>query len=343
MDRQHSGGRWSIWFFGRRRMHKLLTLDLREVQRELLRKDFVRSSEALGPTETIFRTKEHGYRRIDESIFLHVLNFEAGQSYNLDMARRGMVCIQIIIKGTYNRWLNDRADLVNSASIHITNTPRSTSETEAGTALRGVLIGCERQYMLDHLGLNVDRVPPAYRPIFLNDNGMAEPLRLPTSPSSISIADQLISCKLGEPLKTLYIKAKTIELICEIVSRINTLSSQRPPRIQTVHNKSQAIEAAAEIYRREIFRPPTIEKLAFRVGLNRNDLTDGFRDIYGTTPHSYGLMVRMELAQNLLRDGGISISEVARRVGYEGYSSFARAYQAHYGHGPSVPLDSRTD
>jgi AraC-like DNA-binding protein len=324
-------------------MHKLLTLDLREVQRELLRKDFVRSSEALGPTETIFRTKEHGYRRIEDSVFLHVLNFEAGQSYSLDMARRGLVCIQIIIKGTYNRWLDDRADTVSSASVQITNTPRSISDAQAGTKLRGVLIACERQYMLDHFGLDVDRVPPAYRPIFLNATGMVEPFRLPTWPSSISIADQLISCKLNEPLRTLYIKAKTIELICEIVSRIHMLSSQRPPRIQIVRSKSQAIEAAAAIYRREIFKPPTIEQLAFRVGLNRNDLTDGFRDMFGATPHSYGIMIRMEQAQNLLREGSVSISEVARRVGYEGYSSFSRAYQAHYGHGPSFPVDSRPE
>ncbi|MFI0847259.1 helix-turn-helix transcriptional regulator [Mesorhizobium sp. IMUNJ 23232] len=317
-------------------MHKLLTLDLREVQRELLRKNFVRSSEALGPTETIFRTKEHGYRRIDDSILLHVLNFEAGRPYSLDMARRGLVCIQIIIKGTYSRWLNNRADLVNSASIQISNMPRATSETEAGMTLRGVLIACERQYMLDHLGLNVDCVPAAYRPIFLSETGMAETLKLPTSPSAISIADQLISCELAEPLKTLYIKAKTIELICEIVSRINMLSAHRPCRVQSTDGKSQAIEAAAAIYRREMFRPPTIEQLAFRVGLNRNDLTDGFREIFGTTPHSYGMMIRMEQAQNLLRNGGLSISEVARRVGYEGYSSFSRAYQAHYGYGPSL-------
>jgi transcriptional regulator GlxA family with amidase domain len=139
-----------------------------------------------------------------------------------------------------------------------------------------------------------------------------------------------------------YLKAKTMELICDVVSQINTQAGPQPVRLRTSLDKSQAIESAASIYRREISRPPTIEQLAIRVGVNRNALTSGFREMFGLTPHNYGLMVRMEQAQNMLRDGGLSISEVARRVGYEGYSSFSRAYHAHYGHAPIVPGDQRS-
>ena len=322
-------------------MRKFLTLDLQEVRSELLTKDFVRSSEALGPTEDVFRTREHGYRHVEDPVLLHVLNFETAQPYRLQMTRRGLVCIQIIIKGTYSRWVGDQTDLVNSSTILVTNTPRSIVDAEAGIKLRGLLVACERQYLLDHFGLNVDRVPEAYRPIFLRDAGMTESLRLPNSPSVITVADQLISCKFPEPLRSLYVKAKTIELICDVVAQINTLSAHPAIRPRASQSKSHAIETAASIYRREIYRPPTIEQLSLRVGLNRNDLTTGFRDMFGMTPHNYGLMVRMEQAQGLLREGQLSISEVARRVGYEGYSSFSRAYQAHYGHGPSLPEGRR--
>ena len=60
-------------------MRKFLSLDLQEIRTELRTREFVRSSEALGPTREIFRTKEHGYRRVEDSVFLHVMNFEAGQ------------------------------------------------------------------------------------------------------------------------------------------------------------------------------------------------------------------------------------------------------------------------
>lgn len=58
--------------------------------------------------------------------------------------------------------------------------------------------------------------------------------------------------------------------------------------------------------------------------------------MFGATPHAYANVVRMEQAQVLLHDGQLSISEIARRVGYEGYSSFSRAYQAHFGRALSV-------
>ncbi len=320
-------------------MRKFLTLDLQEVRSELLTKDFVRSSEALGPTEDVFRTKEHGYLRVEDSIFLHILNFEAGQPYRLQMARRGLVCIQVIISGTYSRWVGNRADLVSPALIQVTNAPRSVADSEAGTKLRGLLIACERQYLLDQFGVNVDGIPAAYRSIFTSDAGMTEALRLPNSPSTISIVDQLITCKFPEPLRSLYVKAKTIELICDVVSQINMLPAHGPTRVRALQSKFQAIESAASIYRREIYRPPTIEQLALRVGLNRNDLTNGFREMFGITPHHYGFQIRMEQAQSLLREGRLSISEIARRVGYEGYSSFAKAYHAHYGHGPHLSDD----
>jgi AraC-like DNA-binding protein len=263
------------------------------------------------------------------------MNFEACQSYRLETARRGLVCIQVTVNGSYTRLVGDRVELVNPALIQITNSPLSVVDAQAGMKLRGVMLACERQYLVDTFGLNVDRVPAAYRPIFTTDVGLADVLRMPNSPSTISIADQLISCRFPEPLKSTYLKAKAVELICDIVSQINLLPTLGVTRIRASQNKAEAIESAASIYRREIYRPPTVEQLAARVGLNRNDLTAGFRDLFGVTPHHYGLMVRMEQARSLLLEGNLSISEIARRVGFEGYSSFSRAYQAHYGHGPS--------
>ena len=76
-------------------------------------------------------------------------------------------------------------------------------------------------------------------------------------------------------------------------------------RVVRPRAKDKAIETAAGIYRREIGSPPTIEQLATRVGLNRNELTNGFRDMYGLTPHAYGHMLRMEQA---VRDQKLGIS-----------------------------------
>jgi len=316
-------------------MHKSLDVDFRAIQSQLRGRDFVRSSEMLGPTESIFKTKQHGYRRVDDATFLHVMDFEAGPAYSLKIARPEYVCIQISVSGTYNRWINDQVDPVNPAMIDITNTPLSISDTQASTRLCGVLIACNREYLIDRFKLNVDRVPAAYRSIFDSRAGSLSALKLPARSDVMVAVDQILSCKYHEPLRQLYLNAKATEVICGVVAQINGLvpKMRRSPAIRS---KKVAIEAAATIYRREIFNAPTIEQLATRVGLNRNDITEGFREAFGVTPHAYGHLIRMKEARLMLQGGQLSISEVARRIGYEGYSSFSRAYRSHFGRPPAV-------
>lgn len=316
-------------------MHKSLDVDFRAIQSQLRGRDFVRSSEMLGPTESIFKTKQHGYRRVDDATFLHVMDFEAGPAYSLKIARPEYVCIQISVSGTYNRWINDQVDPVNPAMIDITNTPLSISDTQASTRLCGVLIACNREYLIDRFKLNVDRVPAAYRSIFDSRAGSLSALKLPARSDVMVAVDQILSCKYHEPLRQLYLNAKATEVICGVVAQINGLvpKMRRSPAIRS---KKVAIEAAATIYRREIFNAPTIEQLATRVGLNRNDITEGFREAFGVTPHAYGHLLRMKEARLMLQGGQLSISEVARRIGYEGYSSFSRAYRSHFGRPPAV-------
>ncbi|WP_296583258.1 AraC family transcriptional regulator [Xanthobacter sp.] len=316
-------------------MHRQLKLDFRTIQSELAAKPFISSSEFLGPVEDVFKTKEHGYRRIDQATFLHILNFEACQTYSLAMTRPDLVCIQLTIAGTYSRNMGDHCAFVDRNTVQITNYPSSASYTAAGTRLRGIMIVCERQHLLSHFGLRTEHIAPTHRPIFTSRMGAPHTLDLPMSRASLLIADQILSCRYGEPLRGVFMSAKGLELVCGIVSQINAMPAGRAPRIVGASSKLAAIGTAAEIYRREPHNPPTIAQLAQRVGLNRNDLTDGFKKAFGLTPHAYGHMARMEEAERLLRTGEISISEVARRIGYDGYSSFSRAYHAHFGRAPS--------
>ncbi|WP_311030268.1 helix-turn-helix transcriptional regulator [Mesorhizobium koreense] len=317
-------------------MPSFLDLDFRSVMAELRSRNYVASREALGAARVTFRANEHGYRRIDDHSFLHVMNFEARESFSLTQARTDLVCFQILIAGSYSRSVVDRIELVTPNAVLVSNCPQSTSDVQAGMKLRGVLIVIERQHLLDHFKLNVDKIPAAYRPIFLKKTGVSVCLRLPPTVVVMEAVDQLLSCKFGEPLRSIYTQLKATEIICEIVAQINALHVRGQLHKHGFHKKPLAVATAAAIYRREVSNPPTIEQLAARVGLNRNDLTAGFRDLFGKTPHAYGNMLRMEQAQNLLNCGELSISEIARQVGYDAYSGFARAFHSHFGRSPSL-------
>jgi AraC-like DNA-binding protein len=49
----------------------------------------------------------------------------------------------------------------------------------------------------------------------------------------------------------------------------------------------------------------------------------------------YLLGWRMELAKELLRDGGLTVSAIAERVGYGSTSAFSVAFSRHVGQSPS--------
>lgn len=312
-----------------------MSADLAALRRALAIGEFVPSSAVMPPMDTVLRHKGHGYRRVDAHTLVHLMDFEVTQPYSLKLDRLDQLCIQATLAGRYSRTIGQRHDIVESRILQISNAPSSVAEVAAGGRLRGVLIAIDRAHLIDHYRLRPELLPPAYRPLFLSRDGLPEVLKLPLSSACIGLVDQMLGCRYAEPLRGIFLGAKVLELVCEIVSELHRVNWRLQPRNTGEASRAQAIETAAAIYRREIGQPPTIEQIARRVGLNRNDLTGGFRARFGLTPHAFAQLQRMTRAQELLRDGRLSISEIARQIGYEGYSSFARAYHAHFGEAPA--------
>lgn len=325
------------------RAPRTLALDLRTVNQELRGVGSVAGRNVLGPLEDIYLLREHGYRRIDDVTVLHVMDYEVLQPYRMQVDRSDTVCIQVTTNGAYQRITADGTRQVDAATTHVTNHPRSITSAEPGQHLRGIWIACDRQHFVDRFALHAANVPPDYRPIFHSCLGLPQALEMPTLTANVIAVEQIMACRLAEPLNSLYVSAKTTEIMCNVVAQIQalharTLLRSAPPST----HKHQAIQVAAEIYQNALARPPSIDKLARWVGLNRNELTAGFRDQFGTTPHAYGLALRMQQARLMLSIGDLSISDIARKVGYGSYSSFARAHRAYYGKAPSAWHSSGT-
>lgn len=74
-------------------------------------------------------------------------------------------------------------------------------------------------------------------------------------------------------------------------------------------------------------KPIGLEELASLVGLSRYHFCTAFRLSTGLTPHIWLTGQRMLLAQRLLNDPNLSISEVALTVGYSTQSAFAQTFR----------------
>lgn len=78
----------------------------------------------------------------------------------------------------------------------------------------------------------------------------------------------------------------------------------------------------------------TTEELAHRFGYAGDYLTRIFKKQYGITPHQYQIQVRMEHAQWLLDNTGLSVEQVADSVGYRDFSAFYRSFRKSTGISP---------
>ena len=60
-----------------------------------------------------------------------------------------------------------------------------------------------------------------------------------------------------------------------------------------------------------------------------------FTAIMGESPKSYLMRRRMELAEELLRDGEQTVTEISFRCGFHNHSTFYREFVKHYGCNPT--------
>jgi len=91
---------------------------------------------------------------------------------------------------------------------------------------------------------------------------------------------------------------------------------------------------AKQIWLDNIKQPISLCTLARRTGLNENKLYVGFKKLFDLSP--YGLIVhaRMEIAERLLIETKLSISEIADSIGYTGVQSFSKAFKMFFKESP---------
>lgn len=71
----------------------------------------------------------------------------------------------------------------------------------------------------------------------------------------------------------------------------------------------------------------TIDELSRRFLINPSSLKEMFKAVYGKSLAAHIKEHRMELASELLRETGLSIAEIAERVGYENQSKFSAEFK----------------
>jgi AraC family transcriptional regulator of adaptative response / methylphosphotriester-DNA alkyltransferase methyltransferase len=109
--------------------------------------------------------------------------------------------------------------------------------------------------------------------------------------------------------------------------------TQRPTTIQL---RTALYDDASAIVAQEYAADLSLDDIARRIASSRRQLQRAFAEIGDTTFRDHLTCVRMVRAAELLVSRGLTVREVAHRVGYRQPAQFAKAFRRHHGTSPSA-------
>jgi AraC family transcriptional regulator of adaptative response / methylphosphotriester-DNA alkyltransferase methyltransferase len=107
---------------------------------------------------------------------------------------------------------------------------------------------------------------------------------------------------------------------------------QRPA---TIRHRTSLYEDAVAIVDEEFSSDLSLDDIARRVASSRRQLQRAYAEIGRTTFREHLTAVRMDRAAEMLQSRGLTVREVAHRVGYRQPAQFAKAFRRHHGLAPS--------
>ena len=108
---------------------------------------------------------------------------------------------------------------------------------------------------------------------------------------------------------------------------------QRPA---TITLRRSLYEEATRIVADEYAADLELDEIARRVASSRRQIQRVFAEVGQTTFREHLARVRMDRAAELLASDGVTVREVAARVGYRQPAQFAKAFRRHHGTSPST-------
>lgn len=160
------------------------------------------------------------------------------------------------------------------------------------------------------------------------------------TPAMKQVVHQILHAPFHGVTRQWYLQGKVLELLAlQLQPLMNDTSltqaslGRKPDTVARIYHAKEILACCLEY-------PPSILELARQVGVSERTLRRGFHNVFGTTIIGYLRQLRMQQAEQLLREGLYSVGEVANRVGYAHLGHFAAGFRRQFGITPSECLTS---
>ena len=219
--------------------------------------------------------------------------------------------------------------------------PAIFMEVKSNTPIQTLTVCMDPFLFVELTGTSSNALVEALGVLDNNANGQSKPIRL----KSIDFAQKLcgyqaLASYMNIPHDTLLLEAKALELVALQLKQLEHLTGKTSQK-KIVEHTVEKVHHACEILKKEMITPPRARELARRVGLNHNQLVQGFRQTLGVCPFEYLRIIRLEKAYNLIASHECNITEAAFSVGYSSLSHFSKTFREEFGINPKACAATR--
>ncbi|MBE7384257.1 MAG: helix-turn-helix transcriptional regulator [Leptolyngbya sp. SIO1E4] len=192
----------------------------------------------------------------------------------------------------------------------------------------GVIVHVQPHLLAQLFGNSESKLQPTLDVLVPGDEQPQQVFSSPTTGAIRAVVRQIIDCPFSGVTKRLYLQGKVFELMALQLEGISTpVCQNRMLKPETMAR----VQQAAAILRSHLETPPCQTTLAQRVGVSDRTLRRGFKQLFGTTVLGYLTEQRLALAERLLRDTDLSVTEVVHCCGYSNPGHFAAAFKRRFG------------
>lgn len=205
-----------------------------------------------------------------------------------------------------------------------------------GSAPEGwVTISCSRRYLLQLLDNDIGHIPLSLRRYL--DGGYPEWFfeAFQLTPPMARCLMEIPTIPYTKAIGKIHLEAKIVELVCMFLySLCDDRTTEQLPVLLRARD-IEAIHEARQILLERLADPLNVNQLSLSLGINRKKLSYGFKHVFQQTISEFLFQQRMQMAQELLSEGKMSMERVAQAVGYDHAANFSTAFKRCFGVPPT--------
>lgn len=151
----------------------------------------------------------------------------------------------------------------------------------------------------------------------------------------VNLQKQIFNIPSGQISNTILLESKMLEFIYFWMDSLKNNDIERHFE-GIADSRLTALDEARALIEADTSNTLLIKSISRKVGLNEFDLKRDFRKVYGLPLHQYRMKFRMEMAQDLIRNTDLPISEICTKLGYTNRFHFSQLYERFFGTSPSA-------